>query len=383
MHNESYSEQESKTHWIFALLLGIAGLLILLIFINVRSKADGTNGTSSTAALSNAAPYLTAVQTCTNANDPGTSAVCSTGANPSSYTVAECSDIGGTCTGDAAKTYIRVTGNYTDPNGCSEVTARTASPWDAITILIATSSGNGTLDNGINGVNYWSIGATGSTDGTCTFSTCATGVTDGTFNCKVALRYNMEPDTTNHWRAWVQLNDGSTTSTYTTYTSSTFDIDATLAIAVPATLTFTQGSNGGGSPLIASSTDSGIAAATSGDTSLIVYNTGNTAATAYRFYGLATGTSAVIPPNAFSCTSGAILNSALKWQLTSGVTFSSMASSTPSSNAKWGSTTTSSLGISTSKTIVSSGAQQTMYFKLQVPTGVSGTCSGSLYFTAV
>ncbi len=371
MHNESYSEQESKTHWIFALLLGIAGLLVLLIFLSVRSKAtdNGANYTSSTAALDNVAPYLTSVST------------------SSTFTPTECSATDGTCgTGTTGDYLIHVTGNYTDPNGCAQVTG--ASSQQGMSLLyLATSTTNCTTygNNGLNCVKYNNLNSgTGSTAGNCIFSSCSTvGTVDGSFDCAIPIRYNSEPAAT--WMAWPFLFDGTATSSYTTYTSSTFTINAVLAVGVTPTMTFKQ--TDGSSSLVSYSVAGGVAQSTSGTSTVSVYNTGNTAGTHFEFYGRATSTQSSPTTNVFSCTTGVITSGNLKWQLTmssgSGDTSEpSMASSTPGSNAEWNSGNTSTLAISTSAD-VSTSAKQTVYFKMYVPAGVAGSCTGSLYFTAL
>ncbi len=372
MHNESYSEQESKTHWIFALLLGIAGLLILLIFINVRSKAVDVNYTSTTASLSNAAPYLTQVSTCVT--DPGGSSNC--GANVTSFTPTECTATNGTCTGSAGDYVIHITGSYTDPNGCSEVTG--ASSGQGMSLLeIATSTANCTTygNNGLNCVKYSNLN-TGSGTGSCSFSSCTGATTDGTFNCTFPIRYNSEP--TASWLAFPFLYDGTATSSYTTYTSSTFTINAVLAVGVTPTLTFSAST--GGNLVAYDGTVGSFGKSTSSDTSLVVYNTGNTAGTTFEFFGRAT-TTASVPTRVFNCTTGSITATNFKWSLTTPVSFGTMSSNTPGSNAEWNAGT-STLAISTAAD-VSASAQQTVHLELYVPAGQAGTCTGDLYFTAV
>ncbi len=322
--------------------------------------------------VAHAAPYLTALHACLT--DPGTSANCA--ADTTSFTVNECTATDGVCSGAAGDTVFHVTGSYTDSTGCANVTGQGANALKSL--QIATSTANCSTSNGLNCISYANIG-NGSGTGSCVFSVCGDGVTDGTFNCTVPLRYNSEPDTTTHWKAFVTLNNGTEDSTLTSYTSSTFDIAANLAIGTSATLTFKQ--MDGTSNLIAYSSVGGYMISTSGDTMLTVYNTGNTSDTHFRFFGMATGT-VTTPAQAFVCTSGGIPNTSLKWQLTSGVMFGSMASNTPYDTASWFAGSTSTLGISTSNDI-SAGAKQIVYFKLFVPAGVSGDCAGSLYFSGI
>ena len=319
-----------------------------------------------------AAPYLTALHVCTT--DPGGSANCA--ADASTVTVSECSAGDGVCTGTAGDTVVHVTGSYTNPSGCSLVTDQGA---NAMRVLaMATSSANCGSSNGLNCVSYANIG-NGSGTGSCAFSTCGPGVNDGTFNCTVALRYNSEPDSTTHWRANAVLFDGTDESSITNYTSSTFDIAETLAIGVTPTISFFQPD--GVTQLVAYSVVTGYGISTSGDATLTVYNTGNTPDTHVRFYAIATS-SVSVPPKSFACTFGDIPSSNFKWQATSGTEFFFMQGAVPTSNDAWSGGSTTTLGISNTNDI-SAGAKQTLYFKLRIPTAVAGTCTGSIYFTAV
>ncbi len=182
----------SKQHYLFALLMFMSGLLIILIFLMVRSQADQT---TTTLGVTNTAPTINAVHLSTSSSSGDLSQISVT---------------------DNANTTIYVWGDFTDVNGCAEVTN---TPQGGIKAFLynTTSTVGSTLD-----VN------TSCTDGTdsadcyvsassspilqnnasdfCTFSGCAGGTdTDANYSCRFDVRHFATP--AQSWAAKVLARD--------------------------------------------------------------------------------------------------------------------------------------------------------------------------------
>jgi len=180
---------ESRQHYLFAVLLFIAGLLIILIFLTVRSQADDT---TSSAAVSNATPTIDSV----------TIATASEGADVDALTL----------TAGSTKT-VYVHGAFHDDNGCAEVTAAAQG---VKSILYSPLTNQACNTDGAD--CYQNSGGV-----TCTYGGCTGGTdTDGTFECSYALQYYSDPG---DWTAYVTASDGTATSSaHSTNTSTIADL---------------------------------------------------------------------------------------------------------------------------------------------------------------
>ena len=92
---------DNRQHLIFAILLGIAGLLIILIFVTIKSQADDS---STSASVTNASPsfdsiFITTTSVSTYQDNPVLT--------------------------ENTTTNVFVKGTFTDNNGCDEVTTTT------------------------------------------------------------------------------------------------------------------------------------------------------------------------------------------------------------------------------------------------------------------
>lgn len=172
----------SRQHYLFALLLFMAGLLIILIFLTVRSQAD-SNGSDTSANIENTAPTVDAV----------TFSLSDQGGAANSVDLTE----------NSTKSAY-VFGTFTDVNGCDTVTANGS----AVNVVLYSSANpgatGGTSCSADNSDCYIINSA-------CTLSEC-TGGTDitGSYSCPVSIQYYATPTA---WIASVTAGDGYATST--------------------------------------------------------------------------------------------------------------------------------------------------------------------------
>lgn len=339
MNGDSY--HDSKSHWVFALLLGIAGLLILLIFINLKNKADDGSATTTYSA-SSTAPVISSFTMCDYNANHATGGVC--GSASTTITLAE-SNSSGTSGGNT----IYLTGTVTDANTMDEFDDAGT---DALTYYVTNGS-------------IMSCAPDSQADRTCYSRDNQNTVgcilqngylstaTSATFSCAITLHYNAQPGAT--WTAAVRAKDGAT-YTDNEQLASNFTIASTTAVSVPSDITFTT--SGGAVPL----------GTVSDAQSLTVYNVGNTTAD-YKVYA-----------TDMSCTKGSSTINAsdrIAYSLSS-VAYGSMTSSTESLGTA--ALVDANITPSTASTTVSSRA---VYTRLHVPSsGVGGTCSGTVVFTS-
>jgi len=168
---------ESRQHYLFAILLFIAGLLIILIFLTVRSQADDTTASAS---VSNATPTIDSV---TIAESTG-------GADSDAITPVA---------GSTKTVYVH--GAFHDDNGCAEVTAAA----QGVKVLLYSPNTTSSCDTD-NADCYENDGGVA-----CSYTNCAVGTdTVANYECQFALQYYADPG---DWTAYVTANDGTATST--------------------------------------------------------------------------------------------------------------------------------------------------------------------------
>jgi len=189
--------EDRKMHYIFGALLGIAGLVILLIFVTLSSQAEN-EPLGATTTLDNTAPTIDSVYF-------GTSAAYTAGTQASGNETGGTLDLeeapataGGNTTVDVV---VEVT--YTDVNGCTEV----EDSGDYSIALRHTGVSLGTASGGfcsaalIGDEECYSYQSTGCTD------SCAGGVdTDGTISCTFSVPHFALQGT---WYVDAGVDDGS------------------------------------------------------------------------------------------------------------------------------------------------------------------------------
>ncbi|MFH1789973.1 MAG: hypothetical protein ABH832_02810 [bacterium] len=213
-------ERTQKYHYLLAAVLGVAGLLIILIFVSLRSQ---TSSVDTTVAVTNAAPTLSTINV--GSADGGSQ-------YNDSYTP----------TAETTST-IYVSGVITDTNGCNDITTAGG---DMFTVAFYT--------NTVGDVACNTIGENEDTQ--CFYKVktsdgCSLGSTDEcssaedetvSFVCSFALPHYIDPDA---WtsKVWVtDQNSGTVSSTQgltvTTLTAFNYtaDIDyGTVAIRATST----------------------------------------------------------------------------------------------------------------------------------------------------
>ena len=321
--SERTEGRSSLHHYLIAILLGVAGLFIILIFVSLRSQADTS---SSSATVSNQAPTI----------DTVTVNSASSGTGLSTLTLTE-----------NTTTTLYVYGTFTDNNGCSEVSGSgTAVITPTITVLGTTCTAS--TDNN---ENYCYLMGGSPTSrwytNNCTISNCDGG-TDvaGSFLCSYGI-WHFASSTDSYsgsWGAGVAANDGTVTSAVNSNT--TFEVGSLTSINVTSSIDY------GALALGAQSTTGTIR----------ITNTGNNNRTDIIVYG-----------TAMTCTVGTI---SVGQQV-----YTSSSLITPTQTL---STVSTSIGLSVRKQIVSTTEQaSSTYWKLTLPSsGISGTCTGTLTFLA-
>lgn len=184
---------ESKQHYLFAILLFIAGLLIILIFLTVRSQADDTN---TSASVGNAAPSVGAV----------TIAEASAGAQANTINLSE----------GATKT-LYCHAEFIDNNGCDEVDS-------GGNIKAVFYSDNTDANCDADDADCYIVEGEGNG---CTVSACAGGTdTTATVECQTDVQYYADAT---DWTCQIQVNDASATSTASFATTT---INACVGLAI-------------------------------------------------------------------------------------------------------------------------------------------------------
>jgi hypothetical protein len=342
------SSSESRSHWIFALLLGIAGLLILLVFINLRSQA-ADNGTTNVSVSGSAPSFGTIYFVTTSA-----SATMIATAVPSQNTV----------------TTYYLEGSYTDLNGCEDV----ASSTNQNGIIIAsvhptTASGLSCYTGTTTTLPIWDdtscygAFAAGTYDtiaeSGCVITSCdnSGGVdTDANFSCKINVQYNAEQTVTGAnasavWYADIIMAGASDLTKSAASSTASFEMATVNALTLGGNVAFGSLALGG----------------TSAEQSLTITNQGNN-----------NSLNVAASATAMTCTqTGTIIPGYIRMSTTTGQTWA---------QRSWvfSSTSTPTFGISLSKaTVTTTASVTTTYLNLKVPaSGVAGVCNGTLTLSA-
>jgi len=233
--------QENKTHYLVALLLGVVGLLIILIFVSMRSQAETGTATSSVS-INNYTPTVDSVTISTESGGAG-------------------ADV--TLLDDSTVT-VYVHGEYTDANGCDDVYTGTG----YVSVALAPSGDLATCNgNARDSDQCYASQTIGGEDsfnptedqasGTCTFSNCVDAF-DQTANFECTFpKFQFWADG-GTWGTRVIVYDGTDTST--AHSSETATVNTLTAIGL-----LDSSVNYGSMPV----------ASTSGAFDITIENTGN------------------------------------------------------------------------------------------------------------
>lgn len=334
------SEQHAYSHYVLAVLLGIVGLLIILIFVSLRSQADDT---TTTATITNATATIDSI---TVSTVQGTG-----GAAVATVTTAENTSMN-----------IYVHGTFTDNNSCQEVATSTGSGYILVQ-LERTNQGTCDYQSDAGSNNYvscivWQASANSSVNdanASTTFSSCdsATDPT-GSFDTRFPLFWNIdETEVGQHvatdWTGTAVAHDGTTYGT--TSSGDTFEVDERKALDVTAAIDFGSLSVG----------------STSSAQTVTVTHTGNSDTQDAQIEG-----------TNLTCSTGTLWYDLMRYSSTSGDAWSvyqQVASSAADQNLQM-----------SKAAVTTSASTDSSFIKLEVPTPTSsifaGTCAGTLTFTA-
>ncbi|MFH1947303.1 MAG: hypothetical protein ABIJ23_04065 [Candidatus Magasanikbacteria bacterium] len=311
--------QENKYHYLVALLMGVVGLLIILIFVSLRTGAENEGGTASTTIINTA---------------PTVDSIVVTGAqtlNQAAY-------------GSDGLATVTVAVQYTDSNSCYDV--KTGS--GTFLVGIYNDLNAGTTCDAAGELDYHDCYEENSYAGTFTCANDCVGLGDtvGTITCEFPFKHFAEPGT---WEVYTSLYDG-TAETVSTTASNIHTINTLGAIALNSTLVdFGSLSLGGVSTLDAADTITGVR------------NSGNqdVALKALTATGMSCSSYGIIP----------IVN--LKIATSTSVAYV---------NKTVLSDSAVELGYTLSQqTVNGSASTGSLYWGLQIPsTGVAGTCTSSI-----
>lgn len=196
---------ENKSHYVAALLLGVAGLLILLIFVSLRSNADSETGTAQTS-VTNAAPTISSVALDGGANLSG-----------SVFTP----DLGPTNITSDTNTNLEVTLAYSDANSCNQVKARGSFFLRVHKVGVTCGSGD---------TNYntcYEEDALSAGSFTCADDCIGEDGTAANIVCTFPMRHFVDPT---NWVVDAGVTDEN--SSAATDSNTTFTVASTTAIAL-------------------------------------------------------------------------------------------------------------------------------------------------------
>lgn len=330
---------DSRQHLIFAVLLGIAGLLIILIFVTIKSQADDATTTTS---VNNKSPTIdTLYVTDVAYNGSGTTLDLT----------------------ENTTTNVYIYGTYSDDNGCDEVATSTGggSGYHAGVTTSLYRSGMGSGCTATNERCYTGI--------TCNTYACTPGGTDttGSFACTTTVQYYAEPTDAGTYTAQTWMATATSGDKYWDGTAITGGNVTTVGVASStstgvelSTLTaIGLGSDGnGGSIAYGALALSGTSAA---DVTLALKNTGNV-----TNIPQASGTS-------MTCSNGGVITAGYqKLATTTGVAYGSKTALTGSAVGIFSATGCFPVGTS------SGDSTTNTYWMIQLPsTGIAGSCSGT------
>lgn len=327
-----------RRHWMAATALGFMAFCITMVFVVVKTHASKTVNVSASTA--NVTPTAVISAVTNDARDTG-SATSTVESDGTALTLI-----------DGSSVKLHVTGTVTDDNGYTDITGLYVILYHAADFGSAdcVSAGVGTTPD-----NAHCAAISGST---CTQSSCSG--TSCNFDCYVPVWYNADSTGTGgryeaeSWSAVVAPLD--------TYLSAnpagmmpnissprTFEIAPLTALSLSGDISFGQMDLG----------------ATTSSVPLIISNTGN------KF-----GEGVSISGSAMTCTVGTIATSSIKFA-TSNVAYGSMTALNDD-----GTPVSSGLSMATLPATTTE-MTSTTYFNLQTPSsGVAGTCTGTLTFSA-
>lgn len=336
-------ETSNSRHYLVALLLGIVGLLIILVFVSLRSQADQT---STQATISNATPEI--VSGSIGVSDGSTTVT-------TSEATVNLSTESGTST-------IYAFAEYRDYNGCSTVSSANGFIYHSTISNCGTNGSQNDLNCYMDGTAYTMPGAT------CTMNTAGLDAcsgssdTEGDIFCEFHVRSFADATNAgsqyanNNWVAGFTVTDSDSAITATT--------TATFELAELAALTINTSSMNFGSLALGQ---------VSGTSTVIITNSGND-----NTLGVTTD------GNNWACTLGSFSSDYLR--------LSTSSPNTNFTNAFAMDTTAKNIGVSIAKQ-TTSGTASTLssYWWLKIPASgdlggvlasstLSGTCSTTLDF---
>mgnify|MGYP001612083822 FL=1 len=322
---DTNNPKTNNIHIIYATILTMVAFImlgILLYVVNTRSQADTS---TQSAAITNASPTIDTINIATS----------SLGSDSSTFTLTE-----------STTTTIYVHGTATDTNSCGEIDSNTSN-WAGAHRLYRTTVTNGSTCTAGDANCYAPVAA----DVTITGCTLSAGDTTETWQSTDTINFYADAtDTTStshsatNWTAYIVATDDSAATGTST---DTVEMNTLFALSVDGTVTYATTSLGANSAEI---TDT-------------ITNSGNE----YIDVNISVG-------GTMSCTGP-------------GTT------TIPAANGKYSTATgaigtktdltTSAVGINTNL-IQGASSTATLYFQLAVPsTGVGGTCSNTITYTAV
>lgn len=338
-------ETSNSRHYLVALLLGIVGLLIILVFVSLRSQADQT---STQATISNATPEFVA----------GSIGVSDGSTSPTtSEATVNLSTESGTST-------IYAFAEYRDYNGCSTVSSANGFIYHSTISNCGTPGSQNDLNCYMDGTAYSMSGAT------CTLNTAGLDSCDSSSDTEGDIICSFDvwsfADATNagsqyannNWVAGFTVTDSSDAVAATS--TATFELAELAALTINTTsMNFGSLSLGQVSPT----------------STVVITNSGND-----NTLGVTTD------GNNWACTLGAFSSEYLRISTTSpNVDWGTLASSAMDTTAK-------NIGVSIAKQ-TTSGTASTLssYWWLKIPASgdlggssasstLSGTCSTTLDF---
>lgn len=333
-------EQSNNTmHYVVALLLGVVGLLIILIFVSIRSQADDT---STTATISNDPPSVTSLTISTSSLGPAL--------DGSIFTPAE----------NATRT-LYAYGSYTDNNGCDEVSDPGANAGFSLNIrrngMTTTTCQDPSSTDPLNCyVAAETVSSTAAGTGlNCVISNCSGGTdVSADFECTFPIHHFVDATdeasayNAQKWRIsyFIEDSNGGTADDL----DSEFEIATLNAIDSGASVAY------GALPLGGTSAS---------DETLVITNTGNKDGQDINLSG-----------NDMGCSDGQISVGQQKYATNTSVAYGSKVALTSSGVPAV---------MNVKKNVVSStAATSNTYWMISIPSsGLSGSCSGTITVTAV
>ncbi len=216
-------ETSNGRHYLVALLLGIVGILIILIFASLRSQADSTE---TSATISNATPEILGVYV--------------SDGSPETF-AAEGDEADVNLTTESGTSTIYVFGEYRDNNGCTEVEDNVG---NGLSVSIYRSSitgcggsmeSNNPLNCYFDATSYTMPGATCTFDAASVDSCDGGSDTEGDFVCTFHVHHfaDATDDGSSYsgetWVANAMLNDGTINSATST---NAFELNTLSALSI-------------------------------------------------------------------------------------------------------------------------------------------------------